>query len=203
MSRASHGGRWSAFDHPDLIMRLPGAASQVQCCDLLPFAHHITSCPAIKTGVNPCRGQSRGVLFFRTAGVLHPRIYRKCSHLPWSNTPPGHLLGSSFKLWPSRRKTVRVPANQRHAPALRKLWPSTQYGRGDGLIILFMNLPSPKPVNCCRACGGTSYHHLLARNEQGVLRPTQTLICDGCARSFPDVQTWRDGLPAGEQERVS
>lgn len=128
MSRASHGGRWSAFDHPDLIMRLPGAASQVQCCDLLPFAHHITSCPAIKTGVNPCRGQSRGVLFFRTAGVLHPRIYRKCSHLPQSST---HLV--TFRSGPSSSgprgakhsaaKTNQAGASPAKALAQHPIWP--------------------------------------------------------------------------------
>lgn len=68
-------------------------------------------------------------------------------------------------------------------------------------IILQMQLSHPKPVNRCHVCGGTSYHHLVARNEHAELRSTETLVCDGCGRSFPDVKTWRDGVPATAQEQ--
>jgi hypothetical protein len=71
----------------------------------------------------------------------------------------------------------------------------------DHLKILRMNLSNQKPLNSCRECGGTSYHHVVARNEQGELRATQALVCDGCGRLSPDVQTWRNGVSEGEAEQ--
>lgn len=71
----------------------------------------------------------------------------------------------------------------------------------DRSIILPMQLSPPKPVNRCHVCGGTSYHQMVARNEHAELRPTETLVCDGCGRSFPDVRTWRDGVPTMAQEQ--
>ena len=85
--------------------------------------------------------------------------------------------------------------------AVERCWFLVMRGLLDHSIILPMQLSHPKPVNRCHVCGGTSYHHLVERNEYAELRSTQTLVCDGCGRSFPDVRTWRDGVPTMAQEQ--
>ena len=51
--------------------------------------------------------------------------------------------------------------------------------------------------NCCGYCGATSYHRVVARDDTGVMRYTETLQCTGCNRVFANLQIWRQG---GEQE---
>ena len=85
--------------------------------------------------------------------------------------------------------------------AVERCWFLVMRGLIDRPIILPMQLSHPKPVNRCHVCGGTSYHHLVARNEHSELRLTSTLVCDGCGRSFPDVRTWRDGVSTMAQEQ--
>lgn len=62
-----------------------------------------------------------------------------------------------------------------------------RYNRDD------MNSDSPHPANRCHFCAATSYHHLIARDPAGVMRPTTTLVCDGCGRQFEDKDAWRSG----------
>jgi len=69
-------------------------------------------------------------------------------------------------------------------------WPDDlvlRYNRDD------MNSDSPHPANRCHFCAATSYHHLIARDPAGVMRPTTTLVCDGCGRQFDDKDAWRSG----------
>ena len=72
-------------------------------------------------------------------------------------------------------------------------WPDDlvlRYNRDD------MNSDSPHPANRCYFCAATSYHHLIARDQAGTLRPTKTLVCDGCGRQFDDTEAWRSGAGA-------
>ncbi len=57
-----------------------------------------------------------------------------------------------------------------------------------------MQLNKYSPVNSCGFCGATSYRRVVARDEHGVLRATERLLCTGCTREFPDVRTWRQGM---------
>ncbi|MBU4182550.1 MAG: DUF1289 domain-containing protein [Gammaproteobacteria bacterium] len=57
-----------------------------------------------------------------------------------------------------------------------------------------------RPQNRCGVCGSTSYRYLVARNEEGTLTRTQTLVCDGCGRTFQEVATWREGKPANTSD---
>lgn len=58
-----------------------------------------------------------------------------------------------------------------------------------------MNPPTAR--NCCGYCGATSYHRVVARDETGAMRYTETLQCTGCNRVFASLQIWRQG---GDQE---
>ena len=53
----------------------------------------------------------------------------------------------------------------------------------------------PYPVNACRMCGATSYRHVVARDENGKLRPNGLYQCSGCSVVFADPKIWRDGGP--------
>lgn len=55
-------------------------------------------------------------------------------------------------------------------------------------------------VNRCGYCGATSYHRVVARDEAGAMRYTETLQCTGCNRVFANLQIWRRG---GEQESAN
>lgn len=48
-------------------------------------------------------------------------------------------------------------------------------------------------VNRCGYCGATSYHRVVARDEAGVMRYTETLQCTGCNRVFDNLEIWRQG----------
>lgn len=47
--------------------------------------------------------------------------------------------------------------------------------------------------NCCGYCGATSYHRVVARDEMGAMRYTDTLRCTGCGREYANLQVWRQG----------
>lgn len=90
----------------------------------------------------------------------------------------------------SQVKVIRraCPAHV-HLP-LAETWhrpSSLRYNRDD------MNSDAPHPANRCHFCAATSYHHLIARDPAGVMRPTTTLVCDGCGRQFEDKDAWRGG----------
>ncbi len=48
-------------------------------------------------------------------------------------------------------------------------------------------------VNQCGYCGATSYHRVVARDETGAMRYTETLQCTGCNREFANLHVWRQG----------
>ncbi len=52
-----------------------------------------------------------------------------------------------------------------------------------------MNPPTAR--NCCGYCGATSHHRVVARDETGAMRYTETLQCTGCNRVFANLQIWR------------
>ena len=52
---------------------------------------------------------------------------------------------------------------------------------------------APVTVNRCGYCGASSYHRVVARDESGAMRYTETLQCTGCGREFPNLQVWRQG----------
>ena len=58
-----------------------------------------------------------------------------------------------------------------------------------------ISLAMPYPVNACRMCGATSYRRVLARDENGQLRPNGLYQCSGCSVVFADPRSWRDGGP--------
>lgn len=45
----------------------------------------------------------------------------------------------------------------------------------------------------CRTCGATSYRRVIARNDQGALRPTEMYQCSGCSVVFAEPKAWREG----------
>jgi len=47
--------------------------------------------------------------------------------------------------------------------------------------------------NCCGYCGATSYHRVVARDETGAMRYSDTLQCTGCSREFANLDFWRQG----------
>lgn len=53
-----------------------------------------------------------------------------------------------------------------------------------------MNHP---PIYCCRTCGATSYRKVIARDQQGRLRPAGPYQCSGCSVVFADPKAWRNG----------
>ena len=56
----------------------------------------------------------------------------------------------------------------------------------------------PATVNRCGYCGASSYHRVVARDEAGAMRYTETLQCTGCSREFTDLQDWRQGGQAAQ-----
>lgn len=56
-----------------------------------------------------------------------------------------------------------------------------------------MKTHDPAPPNRCGYCGATSYRRVLGRDENGVMRYTDQLLCSGCTREFVDMTAWRRG----------
>lgn len=48
-------------------------------------------------------------------------------------------------------------------------------------------------LNRCGFCGATSYHRVVARDELGAMRYTETLQCTGCGRESANLKVWRQG----------
>ena len=98
----------------------------------------------------------------------------------------------------SPRRNRRTRHFEEHTQHMRG-GPLTECGP-DALALRYnrddMNSDSPHPANRCHFCAATSYHHLIARDQAGTLRPTKTLVCDGCGRQFDDTEAWRSGAGA-------
>lgn len=56
----------------------------------------------------------------------------------------------------------------------------------------------PATVNHCGYCGASCYHRVVARDEAGAMRYTETLQCTGCSHEFTDLQDWRQGGQAAQ-----
>lgn len=56
-----------------------------------------------------------------------------------------------------------------------------------------MQIHPPATVNRCGVCGATSYSRVVARDESGAMRYTETLQCTGCSREFANLDLWRQG----------
>jgi hypothetical protein len=50
-----------------------------------------------------------------------------------------------------------------------------------------------RPRNSCHRCGATAYKTLIARDENGAMRPSGQYQCVQCKQVFRDVKAWRDG----------
>jgi hypothetical protein len=47
------------------------------------------------------------------------------------------------------------------------------------------------PLNQCRKCGSTAYHHVIARDERGAMRASGVYQCTGCHVLFTHLDEWR------------
>jgi predicted SprT family Zn-dependent metalloprotease len=52
---------------------------------------------------------------------------------------------------------------------------------------------SQRVRNACFRCGATAYRMLIARDANGVMRPSGRYQCAQCRLEFSDVRAWRDG----------
>jgi transposase-like protein len=57
---------------------------------------------------------------------------------------------------------------------------------------------SGKPANVCHRCGATNYRPVIARAEDGVMRPSGQYRCQGCKFVFSTVDEWRFGPALGQ-----
>ena len=48
--------------------------------------------------------------------------------------------------------------------------------------------------NSCHRCGATAYKKLMARSDDGVMRPSGLYQCVQCRQVFSHIHEWRDGL---------
>jgi len=58
-------------------------------------------------------------------------------------------------------------------------------------------------TNRCSFCGATSYHRVVARDAEGVMRYTERLRCMGCTREFPSMKAWRGDIPEADAALVA
>lgn len=61
-----------------------------------------------------------------------------------------------------------------------------------------MNSGPLNTANHCHFCSATSYRHQIVRDHTGVLRPTNTLVCDGCGQHFESLDAWRGTSQVGK-----
>ena len=54
-------------------------------------------------------------------------------------------------------------------------------------------MPYSALQNSCRMCGATSYRRVIARDNEGAMRPTGLYQCSGCSVVFADPRAWRYG----------
>ena len=47
------------------------------------------------------------------------------------------------------------------------------------------------PKYSCRSCATTSYRQVIARDSDGVMRPSGMYACTGCKAVFADLKEWR------------
>lgn len=53
-----------------------------------------------------------------------------------------------------------------------------------------------RAINRCHRCGATAYKTLIARDAEGVMRPSGRYQCVQCRMEFSQVSQWREGIAA-------
>ena len=51
-----------------------------------------------------------------------------------------------------------------------------------------------RAINRCHRCGATAYKTLIARDAEGVMRPSGRYQCVQCRMEFSQVSQWREGI---------
>lgn len=49
------------------------------------------------------------------------------------------------------------------------------------------------PQNRCGLCGATNYRKVVERDDNGVMRNGDRIVCTGCTHEFDDIEAWRQG----------